>query len=256
MKNSSEHTGDLVQKFLLDQLTESEGQEVQSLIKDSDFQKKLDFNTDIYEALSENRVDELRTVIQEARNERSHANTTETKDSDQTLKNEKSGYKSIVMALGLIGTAALLFFLSPYFISEKPKNIFADYYQPYPTEKVERGNTNQSIDDYNLAISKYASKDYQESLDILLSLSEQSPKIKMYQAICHLELGKAEEAKTILDTLQDNPDTKLSQQAEWYLSLSYLKLNDMNNFKDHIKGIAESKYHLYQAKAKEILGRI
>ena len=252
MMSSTEYNKELIHRYLTDRATESEIQEINVLIKDSEFREELSFQTDMYEALSENRKENLRNIIKEARKERESENNKSSK-TKESRKDTKRANKAVLVLIGLILLIALYVYAQQYFSLGKTDAIFVEFYQPYPSDRVERGTDISTYDNYALAVSAYASEDYSRSLSLLRTLSDQTDRVKMFQAICHLELNHVTEAIDLLRSLRNSTNQNLSQQADWYLALAYLKNDKVALSKKILSNIKERRDHLYFSKANKLI---
>lgn len=101
--------------------------------------------------------------------------------------------------------------------------------------------------DLSQAMTLYSSGKYREALAAFdeSALSEEHLVIRQfYSGVSHLALGQSAEAISALSTLRNS---EFSQQARWYLALSYLQKGDLALTKSTLLQIEASQYQYEEA---------
>jgi len=133
------------------------------------------------------------------------------------------------------------------------EHVFAEHYKIIPAEVNQRGGSSQSNEKFQEAMIKYASKDYKAALNLLENLGNSSSKIKLYKAICNIELDQFENAKSYLDDVSKSLNSEDQQNAEWYIALLYLKQSNLTSSKETLNRIVQQPDHLFVLKAKALI---
>ena len=150
----------------------------------------------------------------------------------------------------IIGVPTYLLFLNQPTGSE----LYTDYYTPYEHVLSTRGSSDEGL---NKAMLLYESKDFKGAnaqFDSLLAATPGFYELNFYRGITHIELENYDSAIRDLEAVLDQNST-LSNQAEWYLALIYLKENNVLESKKLLKNIAKNN-KLYSSKAEAILKKI
>jgi TolA-binding protein len=155
----------------------------------------------------------------------------------------------------LIGLPAALLLLRQ---DQKLSDLFREYYAPYPCLINERGD-GQNVP-LNHAMNLYKMKDYEAAASMLsdaVSDTIADPLEGIYLGVCYLEMGKYSNAVTTFETVANLPLHLTTNQAYWYLGLTYLRLNDKEKAKDFLVRIRpDSTSYPYSRMAEEILRKL
>lgn len=132
----------------------------------------------------------------------------------------------------LVGVAA--FFLLN--TTDSGSGIYEKYYQQYPIEDMLRGS---DADDERLELNKkYTRGEYANIVADYERLVDENPDeviIQMYLANCYLNTREEKKAIALFENVQKN--NKYYEAAQWYLALSYLKLNDTGRAGNVLQGV-------------------
>ena len=127
---------------------------------------------------------------------------------------------------GVAAAIALLVVNWTYFSSttdKNPEGLFAANYQPYELSLTSRDNTTEEIAALN---ALYNNKEYKATLPLFEKALLQNPndvRMLLGTGISLLELGKTEKARSYLLRILAAQDLRLSDTANWYIAMSYLK---------------------------------
>lgn len=130
---------------------------------------------------------------------------------------------------------------------------FMEYYEPFGADINVRGESH-----YNKLDKAFSF--YQEgNMALAISEFEQMEKENaelagFFTALCHIELGEIDQAKSELKRIGEN-SIFYADHINWYLSLCHLKNNDTSNAKKLLNKIANSN-NQYASKADEILKKL
>jgi hypothetical protein len=137
--------------------------------------------------------------------------------------------------------------------------LFDIYYEvPKADLVVSRGgNTDEILSPvWNSAIQKYSENQFEDAMDDFRGLLQNSKfshpsAANFYLGICFLNINMPDSAISCFNNV--SPTSSLSQDASWYLGLSYLKAGQLQKGTDIFKNISEMPRHYKKEQAKEIL---
>jgi tetratricopeptide (TPR) repeat protein len=155
-------------------------------------------------------------------------------------------YAWIILLLAVV--TALVLWWSGLFSPQSPQNLFQEYHQPPPIAWVSQGTqetlrsqaqTAFNQGDYSLALSH---------IDRLLTQNPTNPEYQWYRGICLLETGDLESALAIFSALAEG-NTLLRPDAQWYLALTYLKMEHLEQCQEVLQEIPEESSYFEKARA-------
>ena len=226
---------DYIFKYFDGTLSKEELQAFDALLADdNDFKEEFEFQKELQDTLVLNDREQLKKEIQ-----------------NWDITRNKPRFKPWLVAasiLFLLGISYLFFFKTQLNSTE---DLYASYFEPYRNivQPVVRGEYKDDIQ--SKAFKAYEAKDYENAIlyfNTILS-EERNTTILFYKANTLLQLNKANEAIKILETNVKNTDT-LQDRNLWYLSLAYLKENNIDASKKTLKQLlSQSKFKSKEAKA-------
>ena len=228
---------ELIQKYILDTLTESEQAEFDELSKDQEFKEELYLQTQILSSFEQIENQKLRDQISQ-------------------FKEHKTPPKNIKKLQYLIIIALILLIASIYFIGKQNSrsqrntaDIFAELYSPYPALSSQRGQ--DSTDSLlRIAMSYYVKKEYSNALNAFDQIP-QNDTIQLYRGICFIETSDLTNAKASFESI--STDNQLLLEAQWYRSLVFINLNMLEEAKSVLQTIVETPNHPYASQAMNAL---
>ncbi|MEW7277743.1 hypothetical protein ABW636_04025 [Aquimarina sp. 2201CG1-2-11] len=127
-------------------------------------------------------------------------------------------YKMAAVIVVLFGIGTLLYTSNS---AQHALDLYGAYYAPFPVEDMTRGETSIEVQD----IIKQYGKGIYDSVVVALekypNIREQQP-LSLYLGNSYLNIDQEEKA---IQQFENVEDTKYLEVAQWYLSLTYLKLN-------------------------------
>lgn len=255
--NLSENDHDLIQKYLVGKASDSEKTIMDSRLTDINFRKELTYQAQLIDALviaDEElvRKDLFREVVAGM-------------DTSRSIKPDPKAVKKGISGIRALSIAASLLFLCTaiWFLFQKTADTTLNYpqmaaaeFSAFPVDGPQRGTTNTVDEVYSAATVAYANKQYTAAIPLFLKLDPQNETIQLYIANCHLGLKEYSSAETILRTLINSSDTAISQNAQWYLGLSELGLDNLEQSKETISQISQNDSHLFHIKATQLLSKM
>lgn len=165
----------------------------------------------------------------------------------------------------LVGIATIIYFTQGI----NTNKLYISYYQHYKNDLVEysRGegavtNVKNLTDDQSKILTEamraYDKKDYEKTIDLIednLIIKNPDPGIVFFLAVSQLELNRVDEAIENLEFLTETTNHKYYEQAQWYLSLAYVKAGYIEKAKLLLKEIS-MKSKIYKPNAEELLKKL
>lgn len=245
MDNSTSDMSEKLVSYLDDELTGAEKENLeQQLAADKALQHQLDSLKSTREAVK------LYGLQQEV----SGIHREMMKEQQSPVKKIGSAGKFIRYSIAV--AAGLLLIIGGYmaynFFTLTPDKVFASSYQSYELVTVRDGNGNET------PVEKaYREKNYKEVLRIHDAGEDHSPKGEFLCGSAALELKDNSKAikcfKEVLDANKQVKKPVLNDEAEYYLSLSYIRNRDYDYALDIMNKIQDDADHTYN---KQITGKL
>ena len=163
------------------------------------------------------------------------------------LSKSSNGLKKIILSvflLTLLGLAFLFLFQSTH-KKESSADLYAAYFEPYELSSQRNGNKANKAFESLYSQKKY--KDLIEKFDAEFNgLSELNSRQLLALGIAYMETADAENAETRFSLLILKNDFNYIDQARWYLSLNYLKTDEIEKSKallHQLKSDIHSDHH-------------
>ncbi len=213
----------LIDKYFNNSLTPKEKLLFNELLQnDKEFKKEFLFENDLKKAISFNQREELKTKLQ------GFEHNIQKNSKVIRLSKKWLVAASIILLIGLG-----FFFIKSSFYPSSEK-LYAQNFKPYRNiiQPIVRGESANTIE--YLAFLAYENNNYHKAINLFNSIdSQDATYVSFYKAMCYLSLDKPSEAInlllpiTMLSNLEGN-NKKLSEKADWYLALAYLKTDEKN----------------------------
>jgi ribosomal protein L22 len=137
-------------------------------------------------------------------------------------------------------------------------NIYKEFYTKYETTGVSRSSNSNADQTLSLALQKFNNQDYESALNLLQEViaKDQSNIVgRFYSGVSLQELGKYKNAIKEYEVVVVDKDNLFIEQAEWYIGLCYIQINEDKKAIQQFKKIANSQ-GFYQQKAISILKKM
>ncbi len=157
-------------------------------------------------------------------------------------------WKIAAVVLVLVSVGSLLWFTMGS--KDSPKELYAEYYKPFPVEDVTRGESvNEKLKDI---LSKYTNGQYDKVVIALEKWKDSIGKeqVKLYLANSYLNTNKEEKAIPIFQNVSIN--SQYYENARWYLALTHLKLDQIPQLKQVLQQLIAYN-GIYKEKAEALL---
>ncbi len=151
------------------------------------------------------------------------------KVSKEVKKEESSFVKSIFSSpLKIAATIIMLLGISAFLwntldSTEELRDLYVAHYTPFPAEDITRGQANTTLQNIMDHYNKGAYEKVITTLEKNTNLIDQN-ELSVYLGISYL--NTSQEQKAILQFERVSEKNRHHEASRWYLSLTYLKLND------------------------------
>ena len=214
----------LIQKYLQGTLSEAEEQLFQEYAKnDPSFTDDIPFYEGLHYAFAKADYDQTKTQLQSFYKEERHSVW------------RKWSIAATVLVLMSLGS---LWFLNTINSTE---TLYAHYFEPYKNvvQPIVRGEAEKNTK--VLAFMAYDDGDYDTAIVYINQLLEDKPEaiLALYKANSQLQTDQTEAAIATLESHIKKTDT-IYAEAQWYLALSYLKLDNKEATKSHLSTLLQT----------------
>ncbi len=182
----------------------------------------------------------------------------------QDLERFQSGRKKTVFSrkwMAAASIAILLTFLGALFFMKQDsfsnQELYATYFTPYENviHPIVRGGVENELK--TDAFIAYEKNEYKNAIKLFQKAHKEikDPHLLLYQGISFLAIKEPNKAIKILEQyIFTKP--KYNAQANWYLGLSYLQLNNAKEAKKHFKKVSTSSTQFKKEEVKELLKKL
>lgn len=215
----------LIQKYLQGTLSESEEQRFQEYLeKEPTFAEEIPFYEDLNYAFAKADYEQTKSQLQSFY-----------KEEKQSAWRKWSIAAAILILMGL---GSLWFFNTV----NSTETLYAHYFEPYKNvvQPIVRGETEKTTQ--VLAFMAYDDGEYAQAIVHLNELLEEKPEaiLALYKGNAQLQTNQTEAAIETLASQIKKTDT-IYAEAQWYLALSYLKLDNKEVAKKYLNRLLQTK---------------
>lgn len=245
----------LIEKYLAGEATDSELSELKQLMNDETAKQEITLQRLMKGVM---RAQEEKD-FHEQLNHLSEEILLPKMGSKQNATKEKAKVKNLFPQSWVLAIAATLTLLIVALVvfnqqfGNTSQDLYASYYQPLSAKNV-RGTAQEELQANML--KAYNTSDYQSAKPLLEQLLEKQPenaeRLTLLLANCLLNLDNTSKVIQLLKPLSIQNTSDFQEDAQWYLALSYLKANQIDEAKELIKEIQSNPNHLYTTKAKQL----
>ncbi len=227
----------LIQKYLQGTLSDAEEQLFQEYIKnDPSFADDIPFYEELNYAFAKADYDKTKAQLH-----------TFYKEEKRSLWRKWAIAATVLLLIGL----GSVFYFNTIQSSER---LYAQYFEPYKNvvQPMVRGEVVKTTKEF--AFKAYDEGSYAEAIIHLNTLINEKPEsiLALYKANAQLQLGKTEAAIVTLESQIQKTDT-IYAEAQWYLTLSYLKLDNKEKAKNHLNALLQTNSRFKKNEAQELL---
>jgi tetratricopeptide (TPR) repeat protein len=239
------HKTILIENYISGTLSEVQQKELENLmITDNSFIEEIKLYREVDQAILDDDLHKYRQKV---------------KDLCSDPKSKTSGYFRIKKNLIKLSVAASIIFLIgislwQIIVRQSPDKIYTSFYRPYEADFSIR-SSEIITDKIQLSYMLYQKGDYETCFNILdnyLARNYDNFTARFFYGMSALELGKTKLAIEQLSEVESNVSTPYSIHARWYLSMVYLKTDNLDLAKKYLN-ILVAEDNFYSEKAKSVL---
>ncbi len=241
-----------IDKYFDGELTENEFIEFENEMKSNkQLKAEVEMQKEIKDSLNDKQVFDLLNNLEEIHEE---AGIGQNSNANQEPVVRELFIKKIQLAAAviivMIIASSVFYFLSNRTMSNE--TLYGIYYEPAKTVLLVRSGNSEEVD-LMQALQKYNHKDYKGAIEVFEN--NNSVMAKFYLALSYMETNRLDEAVNLLKSIIEDNGNLFVDQAEWYLGLCYLKLNETAKALIQFSKISHSN-STYKIKSEEILKNI
>ncbi len=189
-------------------------------------------------------------------NLKAHLKTIRAELKQETPEQQQQPKGKVIRLLMAAAAAAALFFFCWQFFLQAPSSeqLFAQSYDTYDATFSSRDIN----DNGNLlqAETAYKSKNYLQAITLLekeIQLNGVNSNLQLALGNAYLAAEKTQQAISVFTAIIDRNDPLFSDQANWYLALAHLKLNQLTQSKNYPQILANNPEADFHQKALQLL---
>jgi tetratricopeptide (TPR) repeat protein len=180
------------------------------------------------------------------------------KENSTLLKKRAMLTWRILAAACFVALLVTSFFLYSNYSRPSNDKIFANYYHRYEAELLTRSAGPSEVSDLIKAIQLYDKGNYQEAivkLEAIIKSDASNTAARFFIGVSYIETKNFDKAIENLNFVIAQNDTAFVEHAEWYLSLCYVKTNQMSKAKTLLHKIANGTT-FYKMMASDALSKM
>jgi hypothetical protein len=159
--------------------------------------------------------------------------------------------------------AAVLLLLVPFIFiirnTTSADKIFANYFKPHEYQGVPVSGDTADLS--TKAMNHYEEGKYALALPILEKMlgnkaAAAEAEVQFYKGNSHLALNHAKDAVACFEAVIAMPANQYTEEAQWYLALSYIKADNKAKAKELLNTIVDTQNHPFHKDASELLKKL
>lgn len=243
---------EIIGQYLNGELKGAELEAFEEKLKtDTQLQKELKLEQDLDKIILDEDIFDFRKEVVEVRQEMKNEEPFENNEQNKTLeiklgdRNQSSNKWYLIAAsvIIMVGLAGYFYYLQYQTVSNE--RLFAQYYSAYPSDLAERSDDISSSDPFILGLIEYEEGNFIDAsrfLSLAVENDYQNFSAYLYLGISFLEMDSLSKAINGFNLIINDHNNLFTDQAKWYLALTYIKANDKKYQKeihDLLKSIIE-----------------
>jgi tetratricopeptide (TPR) repeat protein len=161
-------------------------------------------------------------------------------------------YYAIAASIALFLTVGIYLFMNRL---PGMDQLYTQHYVPYEDMILDRSDVSEGAKSFLIAgMEAYNHQQYPVAVKNLKEYLQQEPEhygAALYLGIAQMEINDFDASEASFNLSQNDP--KFEQQAQWYLSLLYLKSEQLERAKTSLQSILENSQHYKFREAEELL---
>lgn len=231
---------ELIEKYIQNRLSAEEELVFNKLLKNnSTFKEEVELHVKIKKVITHDDDANFRNLISEI-------------ETNSRATTPNRSYSKWLVAASLLLLFGLGYFSMNSSTATK-QELFTSYFEPYRNVVHPVVRSSEQQDKKAMAFNAYEQGEYEKAIALFSELYsvDNEPYYLFYKANALLKLEKAEEAIPLLLEHLKTKDT-LTEKTNWYLALSYLKVEDSKKAKEFLNTVISNGAYKNK-EAKELL---
>ncbi|WP_276168486.1 tetratricopeptide repeat protein [Zobellia alginiliquefaciens] len=223
---------ELINGYFEGSLSEEQKREFDHLFEtNADFKTEFEFQEELKRTLVKSERKQLKEIL---------SNTAVPPEKEQPKVIRLRPWLVAASVFVLVGISSWLILFDRTDIDSQ--NLYNSNFAPYENvvHPIERGE--QLEDLKTRAFMAYENENYKEAIELFKTLNEKNNDkyIVFYEAISLMQLNKQDEAIPLLEDYIASSG-ELKERAIWYLALSYLKLDEIEDCKEQLRVLVHNE---------------
>jgi TolA-binding protein len=238
---------ELIEAYIHNELSNDDQELFDTLMRtDEDFKEDVEIQQQLAAELNKPDRLQFRAALQHAES----IHRLETQISRFTLPRWVR-YAAAIIIIGAVSSPLLY-----NMYKTSPKNLYEVYYESYESSSVNRGGMETT--DFDRAMEAFDEEDFDVANNLFTTFLTENPENQaaaFYKGMCLMELEDAEGSVHYFERLILDANNLFVEQAQWYVSLAYLKLNTPDKAVPYIEELSAYP-NPYREKALKLLDKL
>lgn len=248
MKNNYKQK--LIEHYFNKELTVKEKRDFERMMEtDKEFQEYIEFEKSIRKAIGQEDIIDFRRKITDT------VRTKHRRSIIQKYSRKYWKYAATVVLFAGVSVSALFFInnqSNPDYLFEKAFNSSKIHVSRAPVSSASNGTIVE-------AMLNYHEGNYDDAIVNFRHLLKQDPDniaVRFYLGISNMEIENFNQATDAFRYILNDQDNLYLEHSEWYLSLCFLKKDEMDKAINHLTIISQNPQNYYSSEASELLKKL
>lgn len=235
-----------IDRYLLDLLSPDEREDFETRLKNDDALKnEVNQQRDLIQDVEAIGRLELKSKLQELH-----------KELDLDNAKPKTKFRKIFYRVAVAAVTIGILTFGWFFLENAPTHseLYAQNFEPYELSLTERSGGEDVLRDIE---QLYIDGKYSQAIPLLQNHLQESTvkssQIQLALGIAYLETNQPKEAITQFNSILTKKDFNFEDEAQWYLGLTYLKMDEIENAQLHLNQLAADSSRDHHDEAKKLL---
>ena len=230
-----------IEQYLNKEMSEAEAEQFEAQMKaDAQLREMVQLHRDMAIAIMDEEETELENKLKQINREFQSARQSSQK---RPFRLHNTRLWLVAASVAVLTMLAIWYFRPSQAVSFSNEELYAQHFTPYDDFGDVRGADSSLNEILNSGFEFYKDKDYAQALARFMQVPESNEafiRTQFFRGICEMETGKINEAIAHFEQVIQNGNTLLTEQAQWYQALAYLKLGERNQAKTLLEQLKDA----------------